>query len=90
MIEEIKAQLKRANPAEAKDILEYASALKKKISRARDEKLAYEGGEFSVENLVFKEMRNNGMFGDLINIKSAAYSKIYSDQPIDSINDLNF
>jgi len=81
-IEELKSQLEKAGPAEAKDVMDQASALKKKISRARDEKLAHKGGEFSVENLVFKEMRNNGMFGDLIDIKSKAYSKIYSDQPV--------
>lgn len=78
-IETLKKQLAEATPSEAKDILEYASAFKKKISRARDEKLAHEGGEFSVENLVFKEMRNNGMFGDLIDIKAKAYAKIYAD-----------
>ena len=33
----------------------------------------------SVENLVFKEMRNNGAYGDLIKLKSNAYSKIYSE-----------
>lgn len=80
-IEEIKRQLESADPELAADLLERASALKKKISRARDEKLAHEGGEFSVENLVFKEMRNNGMFEELINIKSDAYSKIYSEPP---------
>lgn len=78
-IAEIKSQLKGADPELAADLLERASALKKKISRSRDEQLAHEGGEFSVENLVFKEMRNNGMFEELINIKSEAYSKIYSE-----------
>ena len=78
-ISELKKRLKSATPEEAESILTYASALKKKISRSRDEKLAVTGGEFSIENLVFKEMRNNGLYGDLIKIKSDAYSKIYSE-----------
>jgi hypothetical protein len=78
-ISNLKQRLASSNPAEAKDILELASVLKKKISRARDEQLAHEGGEFSIENLVFKQMRNNGMFGDLIDIKAEAYSRMYSE-----------
>jgi len=78
-IDSLKKRLKSASPEEAQVIMDYAGALKKKLSRARDEKLVYKGGEFSIENLVFKEMRNNGMFGDLINIRSEAYGKIYSE-----------
>ena len=78
-IEDLKKRLKSADPDEANTIMSYAGALKKKISRSRDEQLAHKGGEFSVENLVFKEMRNNGMFGDLIDIRSTAYGKIYSE-----------
>lgn len=78
-IEKLKEDLESAKPDEAKQILDMASALKKKISKARDEKLARKGGEFSIENLVFKKMRNNGMFGDLIDIKAEAYSRMYSE-----------
>ncbi len=78
-IAELTRRLHKATPDEASTILEYTSALKKKISRARDEKLAHTGGEFSVENLVFKEMRNNGLYGKLIELKADAYSKIYSE-----------
>jgi hypothetical protein len=78
-IEDLKKRLKSADPDEANTVMSYAGALKKKISRSRDEQLAHKGGEFSVENLVFKEMRNNGMFGDLIDIRSTAYGKIYSE-----------
>lgn len=78
-IEKLQERLSESGPEEAKDILEQASVLKKKISRARDEQLAHKGGEFSVENLVFKQMRNNGMFGDLIDIKAEAYSRMYSE-----------
>ena len=78
-ISNLKQRLEESGPEEARTILELASNLKKKISRARDEQLAHEGGEFSIENLVFKRMRNNGMFGDLIDIKSGAYSRMYSE-----------
>ena len=78
-ISNLKQRLEQAGPDEAERLLELASALKKKISRARDEQLAHEGGEFSIENLVFKRMRNNGMFGELIDIKSNAYSRMYSE-----------
>ena len=78
-IEDLKSRLSEADPDQAKGIMEEASVLKKKISRARDEQLAHAGGEFSIENLVFKQMRNNGMFGELIDIKSEAYSRMYSE-----------
>lgn len=78
-IEEAQRMLDRAEPDTARLVMNYISALKKKISRSRDEQLAKKGGEFSVENLVFKRMRNNGMYGKLIDLKSAAYSKIYSE-----------
>lgn len=78
-IEEAQRMLDQAEPETARLVMSYISALKKKISRSRDEQLAKRGGEFSVENLVFKRMRNNGMYGKLIDLKSAAYSKIYSE-----------
>lgn len=78
-IAEMKKDLANATPDSARDILERASALKKKVSKARDEQLQHKNGEFSIENLVFKAMRNNGMFGDLIDIKAKAYSLMYSE-----------
>ncbi len=78
-IDEAAKMLAQASPEEAEMVMHYISSLKKKISRSRDEQLAKKGGEFSVENLVFKEMRNNGMYGKLIDLKSAAYAKIYSE-----------
>jgi hypothetical protein len=62
-IEEAQRMLDQADPENARIVMSYISALKKKISRSRDEQLAKKGGEFSVENLVFKRMRNNGMYG---------------------------
>jgi hypothetical protein len=72
-------EIQEAGPEEARDIMERASVLKKKISRSRDEQLANKGGEFSVENLVFKRLRNEGWIGKLIDLKSQAYSHIYSE-----------
>lgn len=81
MLEEIKG----AGPEEARDIMERASVLKKKISKSRDEQLARKGGEFSIENLVFKRLRNEGWIGKLIDLKSQAYSHIYSE-PSDAVD----
>ena len=71
--------LKDSSPKDARDIMEKASVLKKKISKSREEFLSHKGGEFSVENLVFKKLRNEGWIGKLIDIKSQAYSGIYSE-----------
>lgn len=79
-IEEIEKELGQVkSPSDANDVMEKASVLKKKISKARDEQLVHKGGEFSVENLVFKQLRNNGGISKLIEIKSKAYSMIYSE-----------
>ncbi|CAB4219055.1 hypothetical protein UFOVP1604_138 [uncultured Caudovirales phage] len=78
-IKQMMNDLKDSSPEEARDIMERASVLKKKISKSRDEQLAHKGGEFSVENLVFKKLRNEGWIGKLIDIKAQAYSRIYSE-----------
>lgn len=78
-IKEMIDELKTADRSGARDIMERATVLKKRISKARDEKLLHKGGEFSIENLVFKKLRAEGWIGKLINIKSLAYSHIYSD-----------
>ena len=53
--------------------------LKEKIMKARKDGLAKEG-EFSIENLVFKRLRNTGWLERLIDAGSNSYSAIYSDQ----------
>lgn len=78
-IKQMMEEIKDADPEQAKDIMERASVLKKRISRSRDEQLAHTGGEFSVENLVFKRLRNEGWIGKLIDLKSQAYSRVYSE-----------
>ncbi len=78
-IKQMISDLKDSTPDEANDIMERASVLKKKISKSRDENLTHKGGEFSIENLVFKRLRNEGWIGKLIDIKAHAYSRIYSE-----------
>ena len=49
---------------------------KKKISKFRKESLEQKG-EFSLGNLVFKKLRNNGDFGRLMDAIVYFYDKIY-------------
>jgi hypothetical protein len=62
-----------------KEIYNRAQKLKKKIIQTRREGLA-EGGEFSVENLVFKKLRNEGYIEKIIDLISKAYTNIYNEQ----------
>ena len=45
-----------------------------------------EGGEWSVENIVFKVLRRNGMYERLSDIKTVAYDK---SMTLESINEFN-
>lgn len=62
----------------AKDLHDKANLLKKKISKMRKSGLARDG-EFSVENLAFKILRNSNVIGDLIDIIANSYDKIYME-----------
>jgi hypothetical protein len=75
---EIKKKIKGAREDEAQRLFEYLKRFKKKIMNDRQEGLT-RGGEFSVENLVFKELRRDGTIEDIINTMSTAYSNIYSE-----------
>lgn len=78
-IEEIEKMLNDGcDSNEGRELLERIGALKSKIMKARKEGLA-EAGEFSVENLVFKQLRNNGWIEKLIDAGAKAYAAIYSD-----------
>lgn len=77
-IKEIEKKLCDANSEEARYVLARIEVLKKKIMKARRAGLERDG-EFSIENLVFKELRYNGSIERLINIGSHAYSEIYSE-----------
>lgn len=78
-IEELDKILNDDIEDDARLIFDRAKVLKKKISGTRDEGLQRDG-EFSIENLVFKELRNQGYIGKLIKLQARAYSKIYSDE----------
>jgi hypothetical protein len=59
------------------DTIEEAELLNKKIKKMR--KCGLEnGGEFSVENLTFKALRQNGLLDKLQKIKLSAYDKMMS------------
>lgn len=71
---------------EAKELYDYGRRIKSKLKVMRSEGLKREG-EFSIENLAFKELRNNGSIGTLINTISDAYAKIYSED-VDQYNEI--
>ena len=77
-IKEIKGKVKAAGSDEAKELYDYLDRLKSKIMKERKAGLAM-GGEFSVENLVFKQLRRDGIIEDLIDMMSSLYSKQYSE-----------
>ena len=64
------------DPDELKKYYNRAKEIKKKISEARVLGIK-EKGEFSIENLVFKKLRNEGFIGKLIEIKNALYDKMF-------------
>lgn len=67
----------KLDPNEAEEYYKKSESLKKKISKSRKEGLS-ESGEFSIENLVFKKLRNTGYIEKLIDIITRFYDKIYS------------
>lgn len=77
-VREVKSRVKQASGDSAKSLFEYLERIKKKIMADRKEGLA-RGGEFSVENLVFKELRRDGTIEELIDLMSLAYTNIYKD-----------
>lgn len=65
-------------PRDARNLYKRANRLKEKIHKMRKEGLS-KGGEFSVGNLAFKKLRNDGYIEKLINIISEAYDRIYTE-----------
>lgn len=65
------------DPVDSESYYKKAKELKLKIMKARKAGLS-EGGEFSIENLVFKKLRNEGYIEKLIDIITTFYDKIYS------------
>lgn len=64
--------------ASSEEIYTLAVKLKKKILQMRKEGLS-RAGEFSVENLVFKKLRNEGYIEKIIELISKAYTNIYNE-----------
>lgn len=77
-IKMVKAKARSAEGDEAQNMYDYLDRIKKKIMNDRKEGLA-KGGEFAVENLVFKELRRDGTIEEIIELLSELYSKIYSE-----------
>lgn len=77
-IAELEKEIKKADSEEAREAMDRISALKQKIMKARKDGLA-RNGEFSIENLVFKTLRNEGWIERLIDLGASAYSHIYSE-----------
>jgi hypothetical protein len=73
----IKISKSKLDSTEAENYYNKAKELKSKIMKSRKDGLS-ESGEFSIENLVFKKLRNSGKLEKLINIISNFYDKIYS------------
>ena len=65
-------------PKDSRNLHKRANALKEKIHKMRKEGLQ-KGGEFSVGNLAFKKLRNDGYIEKLINVISEAYDRIYTE-----------
>jgi len=74
----IKQEITKATAEKAEMLYLYLDKFKKKIMTGRKEGLARDG-EFSVENLVFKELRRDGTIEDIIETQSKLYSLIYSE-----------
>lgn len=86
-IKKLEEDLPKTDSTDARLLQNRLIFIKKKIMDARKEGLA-ENGEFSIENLVFKELRKTGWIERLIKLTAKSYSRIYSD-PIDSPVDIN-
>lgn len=80
-IEQLHTRLIAASslPHNAKELYNRGMKLKEKIMKMRKEGLAKEG-EFSIGNLAFKKLRNEGYIEKLIDLTSEAYDKIYNEK----------
>ena len=77
-VEILKEKLSEVEKEDARELHVRAQRLKEKIGKMRRRGLAREG-EFSVENLAFKVLRNGSAIGDLIDLIASSYDKIYSE-----------
>lgn len=78
-INEVEARLESPSAeVEPRELFKHAERVKSKIMKMRKEGLQ-ERGEFSVENLVFKKLRNEGYIQKIIDLISRSYEKIYNE-----------
>ena len=91
LIEHLKHEISLNDcPIRAKTLHKFGKRLKSKIGKMRTEGLQREG-EFSIENLAFKQLRNNGAIGLLIDLITKSYEQIYSEHTIaDKKDDSSF
>ena len=75
-IERAEKDLKESKGEKAEQIYKRLTKIKDKLMKARKEGLNQEG-ELSIENLVFKKLRNKGAIEKLIDLTSQSYGKIY-------------
>ena len=87
MIEDLHDKMQETDDHE--QIVELADKVKDKIKKMRQCGLD-KGGEFSVENMVFKILRRNGMLERLNDIKTVAYDKSMTLESINEENDLQW
>ena len=86
---------KELSPTEAKKWYNVGKKLKNKIQTMRRSGLA-KHGEFAIENLAFKELRNTGKIKTLIDTIATMYDKIYSEnttpvsEHMDTLSDIVF
>lgn len=64
---------------EIKLIYNKSKKIKDKIIKVRAEALQ-KGGEFALENLIFKKLRNNGIIEKLIDIINGSYDKFFTEK----------
>jgi adenylate kinase len=76
-IDHIEQESKKLNP-NYEELYNKVEDLRKKIISMRRESFAKGGGDFSVENLVFKTLRNDGYIGKLVNMSFEFYDKMFS------------
>ncbi len=77
-VEILTEKISAAKGDEARELHTRANKLKEKISKMRQRGLAREG-EFSIENLAFKVLRNTQVIGDLIDQVTKSYDRIYME-----------
>lgn len=78
-IQQLESKLQNKDPEiDPRDLHNHAEKVKSRIMKMRKEGLA-ERGEFSVENLVFKKLRNEGYIQNLIDLISRSYEEIYNE-----------